>query len=55
MSHGEVKEEPGFLSVTEKCPNCGNTKRFYLANYRHLEGEIYCSDCNTFVRIFDAS
>lgn len=43
------------INTYEKCPKCGGTN-FEVRNYNMMwqDGDVYCKDCNVYVRGYDA-
>lgn len=51
-------KEPGIMhgiNTYQKCPKCGGTN-FEVRNYDRMwqDGDVYCIDCNVYVRGYDA-
>lgn len=57
MAHEDrIKIEPNHLiNDYKKCPVCGGT-HFEVRNYDLMwhDGDVYCIDCNVWVRTYDA-
>jgi len=43
------------INTYKKCPECGGTN-FEVRNYDWMwrDGDVYCKDCNVYVRGYDA-